>query len=134
MVSATLSGLQVYISLTSFSATTRISHNSVEIFLAEAAIEENWSDPVFNSRRIDLRWRSLMASKSLLDVVVALPSSAYQSPAHITMAQLGFCLMNTFKHSFIEDLGWDTTHARETVNLSLYFEQLVSQTGVLRLF
>ena len=75
-----------------------------------------------------------MASRSLLDTAVALPSSAYQAAAHTTLAPLGFCLMNTFKHSFVEDLGWDTIHARETVNLSLYFEQLVSQNRFLRLF
>ena len=75
-----------------------------------------------------------MASRSLLDAVIALPSSAYQAAAQTMLAQLGFCLMNTFKHSFIEDLGWDTIHARETVNLSLYFEQLVRQSRFLRLF
>ncbi len=35
--------------------------------------------------------------------------------------------MNLFKLCFVEDPGWDLVHVRETVDLTSYFDYLVSK-------
>jgi len=99
----------------------------VQMFLTDAAILENWNIPTFNSRRIDLRWSCLIASKSLLDAFSTVPFSAYHAVPTSNVAQVAFALMNLFRLAFVEDPGWDLVHVRETINLPSYFEHFVSQ-------
>lgn len=68
----------------------------------------------------------LLSAKSLLDVFVAQPLSAYFGFSITNLAQIGHACSTLFKLSLVEEMGWDLVHVRQTVNLSAYLDQLVS--------
>jgi len=104
----------------------RISYLNVDVFLLDAAILETTKIQAYNPRRIDLRWSCLLGSKSLLDTFLTVPVSAYHTIPFTVMCQVSSSLMNLFKLAFLEDLGWDLIHVRNTIKLEYYFDNLVS--------
>src|ERR1700710_2208448 len=68
----------------------------------------------------------LLCAKSLLDIFIEQPISSYSGFSVTNLAQIAHACSTLFKLSFLEEVGWDLVHVRQTVNLPAYFDQLIS--------
>jgi len=72
-------------------------------------------------------YSALISTKSLLDLFVSQPLVSYFGFCIPSLAQIGQALSTLFKLSVTDEVGWDLQHIRRTVNLSAYFDQLISR-------
>jgi hypothetical protein len=72
-------------------------------------------------------WSCLLAIKSLFEIFLSQPLASFCGFSIIHLSQIGHGLSTMFKLSFVEEIGWDVAHVRETENLLYYFDRFIAR-------
>jgi len=107
-----------------------LGYQSAELYIFDPSLQKSLfptspSNPA-NAVRLDMLYSSLISTKTLLDSYLIQPVS-YSAFSALDLGQLGHGMSNLLKLSVLEEPGWDLAYVRQTMNLSYYFEQIISK-------
>lgn len=106
-----------------------MTYHSIEIFLYEPSLQQNPIALGFrfgSSHRIDMLHACLESAKSLIELFLAYPLSAYFGLPVTELSHIGQAFATLFKLSMLDVPGWEVTYVRKMLVDADYFNRLIS--------
>lgn len=84
-------------------------------------------------QRLESLYTCLRATKSWFDLFLVFSPALYVGVSFLTFTQLAHCLIALYRLSTLDDPDWDLGLVRETLDLSLVLDQVVTKMAQVKL-